>query len=79
MFYFKLLVATKLKDYWGRLDLCSVSLGIIVDLQEGYKKHTMKLLLTRLLQTIWYHPHTSSHMKGTHTTWPVQGHHGRLC
>ena len=34
--YFKLLVTTRFKNYWSRIDLCSVSPGVIVTLQERY-------------------------------------------
>ena len=45
--YFKLLVATRLKNYWRRIELCSVSLGVIIALQERYMEHVIKLVLTR--------------------------------
>ena len=47
LLYFKLLVATRLKNYWSRIDLCSVSLGVIITLQERHIEHIMKFVLTR--------------------------------
>ena len=44
-FHFKLLVTTWLKDYWGRVDLCSVSPAVIVALQERHMEYIIKLVL----------------------------------
>ena len=45
--YFKLLVAAKFKNYWSRIDLCSVCRRVIIALQERYMEYAMKLVLTR--------------------------------
>ena len=44
--YFKLLVITRLKNYWGRIDPCSVSPRVIITLQERHMEHVMKFVLT---------------------------------
>ena len=44
--HLKLLVAARLKNYWIRVDLCSVSPGVILALQEGCMKYIMKLVVT---------------------------------
>ena len=49
MLYSKLLVTTRFKNYWNRIDLCSVSPGVIITLQERHMEHIMKLVLTRQL------------------------------
>ena len=47
MLYFKLLVATRFKNYWSSINLCSVSSRAIIALQKRYMERVMKLVLTR--------------------------------
>ena len=47
MLYFKVLVTARFKNYWSRIDLCSVSPGVIIALQERYIEYVMKLVLIR--------------------------------
>ena len=47
MLYFKLLVTARLKNYWSRIYLCSVSPEVTIALQERYMEYVMKLVLTR--------------------------------
>ena len=44
---FKLLVTTRLKYYWRRIDLCPISHRIIITLQERHMEYIMELILTR--------------------------------
>ena len=47
MLYFILLVTIRFKNYWSRIDLYSVSPGVIIALQERHMKYIMILVLTR--------------------------------
>ena len=47
MLYFKLLVTTRFKNYWNRIDLCSVSPRVIISLQKRDIEYIIKLVLTR--------------------------------